>query len=133
MEHLIEQLADIERQMDDATLSHSDQQLLDQAWDDIMEQIENHPDADEFMLDHIEEILARWRQEDEDDETLTDSETESIHTQPKNNRPGTPYADGPTQLVLVLTEEQLEEAARWRLRDSEGWVTEEAFEIADEF
>lgn len=36
---LLKQLADIERQQEDKTLPHSDQQLLDQAWDDITSQI----------------------------------------------------------------------------------------------
>ena len=95
-----------------------------------MEQIENHPDANEFLMDHIDEIIERWREEDDDDETLTDSETESIHTQPKNNRPGTPYVDGPTQVTLLFTEE---EAERWLVRDSEHWITDEHFDPADEF
>lgn len=34
------QLDEIERQQEDKTLPHSDQQMLDQAWDDIMRQIE---------------------------------------------------------------------------------------------
>jgi hypothetical protein len=38
---LLSELADIERQQDDKTLSHSDQRLLNQAWEDISDQIED--------------------------------------------------------------------------------------------
>jgi archaellum component FlaC len=48
-EDLLQQLADISRQ-DSSTLSHSDQQILDQAWDDITSQIED--------LDHLFESMA---------------------------------------------------------------------------
>jgi hypothetical protein len=65
MELLLEALADIERQMDDAILPHSDQQLLDLAWEDIYNQIE-----------------AMERGEEDDDETI-ESDSDSIHTQPK--------------------------------------------------
>ena len=36
---LVSALAEVERDMQDATLSHSDQQVLDQAWDYYTEQI----------------------------------------------------------------------------------------------
>lgn len=39
LETLYAELADIEEQMEDKTLPHSDQQLLDQAWDTITNQI----------------------------------------------------------------------------------------------
>lgn len=38
-------LDEIERQMNDSTLSHSDQQMLDQAWDDIMAEIDDLEDS----------------------------------------------------------------------------------------
>jgi hypothetical protein len=47
MESLLRQLADIERQMEDKTLSHSDQQLLDQAWEDINGQLNELDDIEE--------------------------------------------------------------------------------------
>lgn len=59
MELLLQALADIERQMADATLPHSEQQLLDLAWEDINSQIEEY-----------------------DDQTI-ESDSDSIHTQPK--------------------------------------------------
>lgn len=37
---LLSELADIERQQEDRTLPHSDQQLLDQAWEDVTNQID---------------------------------------------------------------------------------------------
>jgi hypothetical protein len=49
-EDLLQQLAEIEREMEDTTLSHSDQQVLNQAWDDI--------DAQIYELDQIFEDLA---------------------------------------------------------------------------
>ncbi len=39
MDELLKQLADIEEKMEETTLSHSDQQLLDQAWEDLYDQI----------------------------------------------------------------------------------------------
>jgi len=36
---LLEELAEVEKQQEDETLSHSDQQLLDQAWEDLNDQI----------------------------------------------------------------------------------------------
>lgn len=49
------ELADIERQQEDRTLSHSDQHLLDQAWEDVS----NH-------IDELEDIIASEYKEDED-------------------------------------------------------------------
>ena len=37
---LLMELADIERQQEDLKLSHSDQQLLDQAWEEINNELE---------------------------------------------------------------------------------------------
>jgi archaellum component FlaC len=48
-EDLLQQLADISRQ-DSSTLSHSDQQILDQAWDDVSAQI--------YELDQLFESMA---------------------------------------------------------------------------
>jgi hypothetical protein len=74
MEHLIEQIAEIERQLSDDTLPHSDQQLLGQMWDELNEQLE-----------------AMELAEDDDDM--------SIHTQPK--RLGTPLPLHPSLLIDV--------------------------------
>ena len=52
---LYAELADIERQQEDKTLPHSDQQLLDQAW----EEVTNH-------IDELEEMIASEHREDED-------------------------------------------------------------------
>lgn len=69
LEELRWQLVDIERQQEDDTLSHSDQQLLDQAWEDITNEI----DELEEIIATGEEIEAEWRDateylEDEDDD-----------------------------------------------------------------
>jgi len=88
MDSLIEQLAEIERQMRDLTLPHSDQQLLDQAWDELMAQLEDYEAEDD--------------QETEDDEDEEEEEPGSPKTLP---RPGTPYADEPLELALVLNPE----------------------------
>lgn len=69
MELLIEQIAEIERQLSDGTLPHSDQQLLDQMWDELNEQLEAMEIDDDAM---------------EVDDT-------SIHTQPKRSE--TPMTD----------------------------------------
>lgn len=39
VDELMEELADVEQQQEDKTLPHSDQQLLDQAWEDLTDQI----------------------------------------------------------------------------------------------
>lgn len=39
-EELLALLADVEKQMTDTTLSHSDQQLLDQAWEAYTEELD---------------------------------------------------------------------------------------------
>lgn len=88
MDSLIEQLAEIERQMRDLTLPHSDQQLLDQAWDELMAQLE----------DYQEEVLD----DDDDDDDEEVEEPESPKTLP---RPGTPYAAEPPELDLGLDPE----------------------------
>jgi hypothetical protein len=41
---LLQELADIEREQHDTTLSHSDQQVLDQAWEDCMQRMEETED-----------------------------------------------------------------------------------------
>lgn len=59
-------LLEIERQQNDYTLPHSDQQLLDQAWEDLTNQIEE-----------LEQSLLTWRdatqylEEEEEDEFVT--------------------------------------------------------------
>lgn len=49
---LLAELDEIEREQHDTTLSHSEQQMLDQAWDDCMRRIEL-----------TEELLARAEEE----------------------------------------------------------------------
>lgn len=93
--------------MEDATLPHSEQQLLDLAWEDINGQIEEY-----------------------DDRTI-ESDSDSIHTRPKVDRPGTPYADEP--LYLLVSAEDYAEISRWTDREAEGWVDEEHFESTEEF
>ncbi len=82
--NLLQQLADIERQQQDPTLSHSDQQLLDQAWDDINEQLDylddildastiDWQDATEYLEEEADddatiETLSVKREEDEEED-----------------------------------------------------------------
>ena len=67
---LLAELADIERQQEDKTLPHSDQQLLDQAWENITRQLEE--------LDQLRVVVPAevdWRdldavvEEEDEDET----------------------------------------------------------------
>lgn len=51
---LYAELADIERQQEDTTLPHSDQQLLDQAWETVSQQID---DLEEIMASEVDD----WR------------------------------------------------------------------------
>jgi hypothetical protein len=71
LEELRAQLADIERQQQDPTLPHSDQQLLDQAWDDYTNQIDELEEilelADRFDEDHWRDA-AQFLEEAEPDE-----------------------------------------------------------------
>jgi hypothetical protein len=72
LEELRTQLADIERQQDDRTLPHSDQQLLDQAWDDVTNQIEELEEvlelAERFDDIHWRDAAQFLDSEDSDDE-----------------------------------------------------------------
>jgi phage gp36-like protein len=60
LQELLTELADIEKQRQDKTLPHSDQQLLDQAWNDIQNQIDDYiedryPEPLEVLLPTEEE------------------------------------------------------------------------------
>jgi hypothetical protein len=72
LEELRTQLADIERQQEDRTLPHSDQQLLDQAWDDVTNQIEELEEvlelAEQFDEAHWRDAAQFLDSEDSDDE-----------------------------------------------------------------
>lgn len=59
LKELQAELADIERQQQDKTLSHSDQQMLDQAWEDVTNRI----DALEQSLEAYQEYIERQRTE----------------------------------------------------------------------
>jgi hypothetical protein len=89
LEKLHSELADIERQQEDRTLPHSDQQMLDQAWEDVTTKI----DELEGILELAEEFewhdAAAYLEEAEED-----------------SRPGTPVpaepvrAHGPRSVTL---------------------------------
>lgn len=53
MNNLFQQLASLEAQMADKTLSHSDQQLLDQMWEYVNDQIEY---LEQLELERINEM-----------------------------------------------------------------------------
>jgi hypothetical protein len=80
---LLAQLADIERQLQDTTLSHSDQQLLDQAWEDV----NNRLDELEILFETQEES-GDWR----DAAAYLDSESE-------DSRPATPVPAEPVRFA----------------------------------
>lgn len=112
MEDIIEQIAEIERQLSDDTLPHSDQQLLGQMWDELNEQLE----AMEM---------------NEDVDTIV-SDAGSIHTLPK--RPGTPLPLHPSLLIDVgngcyITPDEFDELSRLMLVDDEYGMYEPADEI----
>jgi hypothetical protein len=50
---LVSALAEVERDMQDTTLSHSDQQMLDQAWEYYTEQIQL---VEEMMVNQFNEM-----------------------------------------------------------------------------
>ena len=64
-EELTKQLVDIEKQMEDKTLPHSDQQLMDQAWDEITRQIEELDQL--FEMQDDEDIINENEQVDNRD------------------------------------------------------------------
>ena len=75
---LQDQLADIERQQQDDTLPHSDQALLDQAWEDITQQIEELEELFEMQDE------ADWR----DAQEFFDEEDEYGYDQDDDYKPG---------------------------------------------
>lgn len=58
LEKLLSELADIERQQQDDTLSHSDQQMLDQAWEDVTNKID---ELEEILRVAEEEEAVNWQ------------------------------------------------------------------------
>jgi acyl-CoA thioesterase len=68
--NLLQQLADIERQQQDPTLSHSDQQLLDQAWDDINEQLDHLDDILDASTIEWQDATEYIEEEEDDDATI---------------------------------------------------------------
>lgn len=67
LQELYAELADIERQQQDKTLSHSDQQLLDQAWEDVtnrIDELEAVDDENDAMNDWHD--AARYLEEEDD-------------------------------------------------------------------
>jgi hypothetical protein len=85
LEKLLSELADIERQQQDDTLSHSDQQILDQAWEDVSNKIDELED----MLRVAEDYEAvEWQ----DAAHYLDSESE-------DSRPATPRPTEPVRIA----------------------------------
>ena len=94
LEELHALLADVEAQMDDPTLPHSDQQLLDQAW----EAYTNEIDDLEAVLEVAEEIeTEEWRDATE----FLDSEEEDSPPPPPSVtvRAGFTVKDGRVKIV----------------------------------
>jgi hypothetical protein len=65
LQELLTELADIDKQRQDETLPHSDQQLLDQAWNDIQNRIE------EYIEDKYPEPLEVLLPSDEEEYEVT--------------------------------------------------------------
>ena len=66
VDELLEELAEIERQQEDTTLSHSDQQLLDQAWEELDSEIDR--------LEEMIETQYDWGGEEQPISTMTQKE-----------------------------------------------------------
>lgn len=64
LQELFAELADIERQLENKNLSHSDQQLLDQAWEDVNRQIE---ELDDLLAAQVQDAEDAARAEWDDD------------------------------------------------------------------
>jgi hypothetical protein len=85
LEKLLSELADIERQQQDDTLSHSDQHLLDQAWEDVTNQI-----------DELEEIL---RVAEEYEEAEWQDAAHYLESESEDSHPTTPVAAEPLRFA----------------------------------
>jgi hypothetical protein len=85
LEKLHSELADIERQQQDLTLPHSDQQLLDQAWEDVTNKI-----------DELEEIL---RVAEEYEEVEWRDAAEYLESESEDSRPPTPRPTEPLRFA----------------------------------
>lgn len=70
------ELADIERQQQDLTLPHSDQQLLDQAWEDITNRIDALEESFDAYRAYIEQRETAWQDAAEYLEDDSDEEEE---------------------------------------------------------
>ena len=108
LQELLQQRDEIEAQLNDPTLPHSDQQLLEQGLEEIELQIEQLEDTD--SAPSSDSYLAR---------------------------PPTPIPDATEMLDMgggfLISEEELEEINRWKERESEGWQYQEAtYDPADE-
>jgi hypothetical protein len=94
LDSLRKQLAEIEENMKDETLSHSDQELMDQAWEDITNQIEE-----------IEDFLGLAQQYDwKDAQEFFDEEDEAEY----EYVPVVTYAPPPPTPENKLTNEEIE-------------------------
>ena len=85
LEKLLSDLADIERQQEDPYLPHSDQQLLDQAWEDVSNKI-----------DELEEIL---RVAEEIDDVHWQDAAEYLESEDDDSRPPTPIPAAPLRFA----------------------------------
>lgn len=59
IDDLLNQVEEVEKQMEDTTTSHSDQQLLDQAWEDLQDQIALLQEAIEMEIE-FEQQANEW-------------------------------------------------------------------------
>lgn len=108
LQELLQQRDEIEAQLNDPLLPHSDQQLLEQGLEEIELQIEQL----------------------EDTESTPSSDSYSDMPPLIPARPPTPIPDDVEMLDMgggfMISKEELEEINRWKEREDEGWEYQEA-------
>lgn len=114
LKELHAELADIERQQQDNTLSHSDQQMLDQAWEDVTNRIDALEQSLEAYQEYIERQRTEWYDAAEYLEEEEDSDSDEVDGYGERAAP----APAPTPSVTVQ--------ARFRVDSKTGTVTIEA-------
>ena len=100
IDELLTELSQLEKQQEDTTLPHSDQQLLDQAWEDLQDQIALLQEAIE--MGEEEDYVEEEEEEEEEEEKLQNvyylgdnlyihAEELERHNNMEDNRVGSDY------------------------------------------
>lgn len=115
---LLEQLAGVEAKMNDSTQSHSDQQLLDQAWEDLNDQIAVLQEAIEMVEDALDaEADALEESEGGDVDSWEGSQTSESEEEEEPPRSYTIQRVYKLGEQLYVTQEELDMIER--LRDTD--------------